>query len=67
MGCRVFPSIDRNRYTDLSHQGLEGPFVFETGKVLYYDKSEGKYWDRDSDFYVSHSEMLYHYGLKETP
>lgn len=63
MGFYSVPPIDRDRYTDLSAEGLEGPFVFMTGKVLYYDPREGKYWDRDTDFYVSNKEMLDHYGL----
>ena len=66
MGAYTLPPIDRKRYTDLSSQGLEGPFVFNTGKVLYYDPKEGKYYDRDSDFFVSNKEMLIHYGLVET-
>ena len=64
MGYKVMPSIDRKRYTDLSREGLDGPFVFDTGKILYYDPKEGKYYDRDTDFYVSNKEMLIHYGLK---
>jgi len=63
MGAYTLPPIDRKRYTDLSYQGLEGPFVFNTGKILYYDPKEGKYYDRDSDFFVSNKEMLIHYGL----
>ncbi len=64
MAYRTLPRIDRDRYTDLSHEGLEGPFVFESGRVLYYDPKEGKYWDRDTDFYVSNSEMLEIWGMK---
>jgi hypothetical protein len=26
-------------------RGLEGPFFFATGRVLYYDTKEGEYWD----------------------
>ena len=40
MGYKVLGQIDRERYTDLSHEGLEGPFMFESGKILYYDKAE---------------------------
>jgi hypothetical protein len=50
----VVPSIDRVRYTDLSHEGLEGPFRAKNGQVLYYDPKEGKYYDRDKDMYVDH-------------
>lgn len=47
------PRLDRTRYTDLSSQGLEGPFMFKGGEVLYYDPREGKYYDRDADMYLS--------------
>jgi len=35
--------------------GLEGPFHF-SGKVVYYDPKEGKYYDPKTDFYLSHDE-----------
>lgn len=63
MGYTVLPEIDRTVYTDLSEQGLEGPFVFKTGAVLYYDPREGKYYDRRTDMFVSNADMLVHYGL----
>ena len=64
MGYKVLPPIDRERYTDLSHEGLEGPFMFASGKVLYYDPQEGRYYDRDTDIYVDHKEMWYvHYDF----
>ena len=50
------PSIDKERYTDMSDQGLEGPFRTKSGKVLYYDAREGKYYDRDSDMYVDNKD-----------
>jgi len=50
----VVPSIDRERYTDLSGEGLEGPFRGKNGQVLYYDPRAGKYYSRDSDMYVDH-------------
>tara|TARA_B100000959_G_scaffold285132_1_gene358867 strand:+ start:3524 stop:3670 length:147 start_codon:yes stop_codon:yes gene_type:complete len=34
-----------------------------SGKVLYYDPKEGKYYDRDTDFYVSNEDMLHHNKL----
>lgn len=36
--------------------GLEGPFRFKTGFVLYYDPKEGKYYDRGRDMYLSLEE-----------
>ena len=55
-GYYVLPAMDRERYTDLSKEGLEGPFMTRSGKVVYYDPKEGKYYDRDSDMYLSHEE-----------
>lgn len=26
-------------------KGLEGPFMYASGRVLYYDPREGRYWD----------------------
>lgn len=38
-------------------KGLEGPFSYPSGAVLYYDPKEGKYWDPSSDFYVSDDDV----------
>ena len=38
-------------------KGLEGPFRYRNGRVLYYDPSEGEYWDPLTDFYVPASEV----------
>lgn len=48
--------IDKERYTDMSGEGLEGPFSMKNGKVLYYDPKEGNYYDRDTDMYVSYDD-----------
>jgi hypothetical protein len=37
--------------------GLEGPFEYPNGRVLYYDPKEGSYWDPLTDFYVGHDEI----------
>ena len=57
-GFTIMPPIDRERYTDI--EGLEGPFMQKSGKVLYYDPKEGKYYDRDSDYYLSDDEYMAH-------
>jgi hypothetical protein len=36
--------------------GLEGPFRYPSGRVLYYDPKEGRYWDPRTDFYLDHDE-----------
>ena len=53
-GHQVVPGIDREKYTE--RPGLEGPFHTKSGKVVYYDKQEGKYYDPSTDFYISHDE-----------
>ena len=44
--------INRSRYGRRS--GLEGPFMTKSGKVVYYDKSKGRYLDPDSDMFLSY-------------
>jgi len=43
---------------DQSIPGMEGPFTYRSGAVLYYDPKEGKYYDRSKDMYLSHEEAL---------
>lgn len=38
-------------------KGLEGPFAFVGGRILYYDTKEGKYYDPKTDFYLEQEEM----------
>ena len=38
-------------------KGLEGPFTFVNGRVLYYDPKEGQYYDPLTDFYVDTQEV----------
>ena len=45
-------SINRSRYG--RRAGLEGPFMTKSGKVVYYDKSKGRYLDPDSDMFLSY-------------
>tara|TARA_B100001057_G_scaffold39408_2_gene35499 strand:+ start:11483 stop:12337 length:855 start_codon:yes stop_codon:yes gene_type:complete len=54
-GYKVLPQIDREKYQ--SRDGLEGPFSTLSGKVVYYDPKEGKYYDPDTDMYMSYEEF----------
>ena len=36
--------------------GMEGPFQFKSGAVLYYDPKVGKYYDRGKDMYLDREE-----------
>lgn len=38
-------------------KGLEGPFHYPNGRVLYYDAREGEYYDPLTDFYVDRDEV----------
>jgi len=38
-------------------KGLEGPFHYPSGVVLYYDPKEGQYYDPTTDFYVPHEDV----------
>ena len=38
-------------------QGLEGPFHYPNGRVLYYDARAGEYYDPLTDFYVPAEEV----------
>jgi hypothetical protein len=38
-------------------EGLEGPFFYPNGQVLYYDPKEGSYYDPSTDFYVPHEDV----------
>ena len=56
-GYYTMPAIDRERYTNREHEGLEGPYQTDTGKVYYYDKKEGKYYDPDTDMFLSYEDV----------
>jgi hypothetical protein len=38
-------------------QGLEGPFHYPSGAVLYYDAKAGEYYDPRTDFYVDRADV----------
>jgi hypothetical protein len=38
-------------------KGLEGPFHYPSGVVLYYDPKAGEYYDPTTDFYVPHEDV----------
>lgn len=43
-------------------KGLEGPFYYANGRVLYYDPKAGEYWDPTTDFYVERDEIALLHG-----
>lgn len=50
----TFPTLDREKYQ--TRDGLEGPIMTKSGKVVYYDAVEGSYYDPDTDIYLTHDE-----------
>lgn len=57
-GYRVLPSIDRDRYQNREHEGLEGPYSNKHGRVYYYDTKAGKYYDPDTDIYLDVDDVM---------
>lgn len=57
MGYRVLGHTEELLRGYEARTGLEGPFIFPGGRVLYYDPQQGQYWDPRTDFYVDHDEM----------
>lgn len=55
MGFRVLGERD-TRFQPI--KGLEGPFYYPNGRVLYYDPKQGQYYDSTCDFYVEHDEIV---------
>lgn len=53
-GVVKMPRIDPDEYPPI--KGMEGPFQFRSGRILYYDPKEGRYYDRKTDMYLSRNE-----------
>lgn len=53
-GWARLPDMDREKYQP--RDGLEGPIMTRSGKVVYYDNVEGKYYDPDTDMYLTYDE-----------
>jgi hypothetical protein len=53
-GTHRVRSIDRDSYPKI--RGMEGPFQYKKGHILYYDPREGKYYDKDADRYLGSRE-----------
>ena len=54
-GFKILPPMDKEKYQ--ARSGLEGPFSTLSGKVVYYDPKAGKYYDPDTDMYMSYEEF----------
>lgn len=54
MGYRLLTEQERKWQP---RKGLEGPFFYPNGQVLYYDNKAGQYWDPTTDFYVENQDV----------
>lgn len=50
------PAIDPDEYPPI--RGMEGPFRYPSGKILYYDPREGAYYDSKTDMYLDRNAKL---------
>lgn len=57
MGFRVLNYTEQLRKKYGPRRGLEGPFFYPNGRVVYYDPKEGSYWDPTTDFYLTYEEQ----------
>ena len=57
MGYRVLGKTEDVFKGFEARKGLEGPFVYPNGQILYYDSKAGQYWDPKTDFYMSNEDM----------
>lgn len=53
-GIVRMPRINKDEYPPI--RGMEGPFQFRGGRILYYDPRQGRYYDRKTDMYLSRGE-----------
>lgn len=37
--------------------GLEGPYIFPNGRILWFDTKEQMYYDHKTDFFVEEDEL----------
>jgi hypothetical protein len=50
----------REQYTE--RPALEGPFFYDGNRVLYYDPRAGKYWNPQTDLYLTYDEYCLFVG-----
>lgn len=57
MGYKVLGRTEELFQGYTKRKGLEGPFVYANGRILYYCPKEGSYWDPKTDFYLTQDEV----------
>lgn len=53
-GYETLPNLDTEKHPQ--RPGLDGPIRTRSGKVVYYDPIEGKYYDASTDIYLDYDE-----------
>jgi hypothetical protein len=60
-------SIDRERFPNREREGLEGPYrTKKTGLIYYYDTKAKKYYDPQTDMYLSVDDIMEGMGINES-
>lgn len=54
-GVVKMPRINPREYPKI--RGMEGPFQFRDGRILYYDPREGRYYDSKTDMYLARNDI----------
>lgn len=57
MGYIILNYTQELRKKYVPRDGLEGPFFYPNGRVLYYSPTDGEYWDPQTDFFVPNDEV----------
>ena len=47
--------MSKNKF--VKRKGLDGPFSYPNGRVLYFDPASKQYWDPRTDFFVEQDEL----------
>ena len=55
--CDMAYTVFRHNPNFGPRKGLEGPFHYPNGQVLYYDPKQGEYYDPCTDFYVDRVDV----------
>jgi hypothetical protein len=64
-GYEVLPNIDEEK--NPKRPGLEGPIRLRSGKIVYYDPREGKYYDASTDMYMEYEDYISHNAERPNP
>lgn len=57
MGYKVLGKTEELLQGYGPRKGLEGPFIFAAGRILYYSPKDGQYWDPKTDFFVPNDDV----------